>query len=86
MSEDIKQHVDTSSTEFKKGLVAGLNPTDDTKNWQSGIELGQALRDEGENTQPVAESVLKESSAPVLIGDSQGNNGSEQDEKDETEE
>ena len=86
MSEGIKQHVDTSSAEFKQGVEAGLNPTDDTKNWQAGIELGQELNGEGENTQPVAEIVLKESSTPLFIRDSQGNDGSMQDEKDETEE
>ena len=50
MNEGIKQHVDTSSPEFKQGMEAGLNPTDDTKNWQAGIELGQELQGEGENT------------------------------------
>ena len=86
MSEGIKQHVDTRSSEFKQGVKAGLNPTDDTKNWQSGIELGQELKREGENTRPVAEIVLKEPSVPLFIRDSQGNEGSAQDEKDETEE
>ena len=86
MSEGIKQQVDTSSAEFKQGVEAGLNPTGDTRNWQAGIELGQELRGKGENTQPVAEFVLKESSAPLFIKDRQGNDGSEQDEKDETEE
>ena len=85
MSEGIKQHVDTRSSEFKQGVEAGLKPTDDTKNWQAGIELGQELNGEGENTQPVAE-IVKESSTPLFIRDSQGNDGSAQDEKDETEE
>ena len=86
MTEGIKRHVDTSSAEFKQGVEAGLNSTEDTKNWQAGIELGQELKGEGESTQPVAENVLKESSAPLFIRDSQGNDGSAQDEKDETEE
>lgn len=43
MSEGIKQHVDTGSAEFKQGVEAGLNPTDNTRNWQAGIELGQEL-------------------------------------------
>jgi hypothetical protein len=87
MSEGIKQqHVDTSSAEFKQGVKAGLNPTDDTKSWQAGVELGQELKHEGENKQPVSEVVLKEPSAPLFLRDSQGNDGSPQDEKDETEE
>jgi hypothetical protein len=86
MSEGIKQHVDTSSAGFKQGVKAGLNSTADTKNRQAGIELGQELKDEGENKQPVSEIVLKESLAPPFIRDSQGNDGSAQDEKDETEE
>jgi hypothetical protein len=87
MSEDIKQHVDTSSAEFKDGVEAGLNSTEDRKNWQAGIELGQELKDEGENREPVTEILFKEPSTPLFIRDSQGGNeGNAQDEKDETEE
>jgi hypothetical protein len=87
MTEDIKQHVDTSSAEFKEGVEAGLNSTDDTKNWQAGIELGQELKAEGVNREPISEILFKESSTPVFIRDSQGGNeGNAQDEKDETEE
>jgi len=87
MSEGIKQYVDTSSAEFKQGVEAGLNSTGDTQNWQAGIELGQELKDEGENKEPVSGIVLKESSTPLFIRDSQGGNeGNAQDEKDETEE
>jgi hypothetical protein len=87
MSEGVKQNVDTSSAEFKEGVKAGLNSTEDTKNCQAGIELGQELKDEGENKDPVSEDVLKESSTPLFIRDSQGGNkGNAQDEKDETEE
>jgi hypothetical protein len=87
MSEGVKQNVDTSSAEFKEGVKAGLNSTEETKNWQAGIELGQELKDESENKEPVSEVVLKESSTPLFIRDSQGGNkGNAQDEKDETEE
>ena len=48
--------------------------------------VDQELKGEGEKTQPVAEIVLKEDSAPLFLRDSQGNDGSAQDEKDETEE
>ena len=84
MSEGIKQNVDTSSAEFKHGVEAGLNSTQDTKNWQAGIELGQELKDEGENKELVSK-VLKESSTPLFIRGSQGGHqGNAQDEKDET--
>jgi hypothetical protein len=87
MSEGLKQKVDTSSAEFKEGVKAGLNSTEDTKNWQAGIELGQELKDEGENKEPVSEILFKEPSTPLFIRDSQrGNAGNPQDEKDESEE
>ena len=87
MSEGLKQNVNTSSTEFKEGVKAGLSSTEDTKNWKAGIELGQELKDEGENNEPVSEILYKESSTPLFIKDRQGGNeGNPQDEKDETEE
>ena len=87
MSEGVKQNVDTGSAEFKEGVKAGLNSTEDTKNWQAGIELGQELKDEGENKEPVSEILFRESPTPLFIRDSQGGNkGNAQDEKDETEE
>ena len=87
MSEGLKQNVNTNSAEFKEGVKAGLNPTEHTKNLQAGIELGQELKDEGENNEPVSEIFSKESSTPLFIKDRQGGNeGNAQDEKDETEE
>jgi hypothetical protein len=87
MSEGIKQHVDTSSAEFKNGVEAGLNSTQDTKNWQAGIELGQELKNEGENKEPISDVLFKEPSTPLFIKARQGGNkGNAQDEKDETEE
>ena len=87
MSEGVKQNVDTSSVEFKEGVKAGLNSREETKNLQAGIELGQELKDDGENKEPVSEVVLKESSTALFITDSRGGNkGNAQDEKDETEE
>ncbi len=87
MSTDIRQNVDTSSVEFKKGVEAGLNSTEDTKNWQAGNELGQELKDEGENKAPVSESLSQESSGPLFMRKSPGGNmGNAQDEKDEAEE
>jgi hypothetical protein len=48
MSEDDKK-VDAGSIEFKQGVEAGLNSEEDTKNWKAGNELGQELREEGED-------------------------------------
>jgi hypothetical protein len=87
MSEDIRQHVDTNSADFKQGVEAGLNSAEDTKNWQAGNELGQELKDEGEKKGPVDEILLKEGSTPLFLRDSpEGNKENAQDEKDETEE
>ena len=84
---DMKQHVDTSSADFKQGVEAGLNSAEDTKNWQAGNELGQELKDEVENRGPVSESFLKEPTPPPFMsGRSEGEQGNAQDEKDETEE
>lgn len=84
---DIKQHVDTNSADFKQGVEAGLNSAEDTKNWQAGNELGQELKNEVENKEPVPLSLFKEPSPPLFMSDgSEGKKGNPQDEKDETEE
>lgn len=83
----IKQQVDTNSTDFKQGVEAGLNSAEDTKNWQAGNKLGQELKNEVANKEPVSESLFKQPSPPLFISDrSEGNKGNPQDEKDETEE
>jgi hypothetical protein len=87
MREDEKQHVNTNSAQFKQGVEAGLNSARDTKNWQAGNELGQELKDEVENKEPVSDRVFKEHSPPLFMNDrSEGKKGNAQDEKDETEE
>ena len=87
MSEDIKTKVDISSAEFKAGVEAGRNPTEATKNWQAGLELGQILKAEAENKKAVPDILFKEPSLPLFLRDSpEGNKGNQQDEKDETEE
>lgn len=58
MNDNIKHNVDTSSAQFKKGIEAGLNSAEDTKNWQAGNELGQELKDVGEKKEPVSESLF----------------------------
>ena len=55
MNVDIKQNVDTDSAEFNKGVEAGLNSVEDTKNWKAGNALGQALKEEGVTTEPINE-------------------------------
>jgi hypothetical protein len=87
MSEDMRQHVDTSSEEFEEGVEAGLNSAEDTKNWHAGNELGQELKAEDEKRDPVSESSIKEPETPLFMQDGRGGNkGNAQDEKDETEE
>lgn len=86
MSGDIEQHVDTNSAEFKQGVEAGLNGGKDMKNWKAGNKLGQELKAEVEDDEPVSESLLKQTT-PLFLSDSpEGNKGNAQDEKDETEE
>ncbi|MDQ5844363.1 MAG: hypothetical protein M3539_03625 [Acidobacteriota bacterium] len=73
--------------DFKKGVEAGLNSTEDTNNWQAGNELGQELKDDDENKGAVSESPVDESSIPLFTSYSPGvDKESLQDEKDETEE
>jgi len=49
MTVDEKEKVDATSAEFKQGVEAGLNPEEDTKNWKAGNELGQELKEKGED-------------------------------------
>jgi hypothetical protein len=85
MSEDIEETVDTSSAGFKEKVEAGLNPAEDTKNWQAGNELGQELKAEGAYKTTVSDGLYREPSTPLFLRDSsEGNKGNAQDEKDET--
>jgi hypothetical protein len=87
MSKDIKQHVDTNSPEFNRGVEAGLNSAEDTKNWQAGNELGQELKVEVEKKEPVDENPAPATPTPLFLRDiSDGTKGNAQDEKDKTEE
>lgn len=87
MSENMKKHLDTNSAEFKEGVEAGLNSTEDTNNWQAGNELGQELKDEREHKDPLYENPGNEFSNPLFTSDiPRGNKENLQDEKDETEE
>jgi len=84
---DTKETVNTRSAEFNEGVEAGLNSTEDTKNWKAGNELGQELKDASESKEKVSEELLEDSSVPLFMKVSPGGNkGNAQDEKDETEE
>ncbi len=85
MSADIKQKIDTNSTEFNEGVEAGLNSVADTKNWQAGNALGQALKAKSAPTELIAENPVNEIAAPLFMSDSpEGQKGTAQDEKDAT--
>ncbi len=85
MSEETQQGVNTNSLQFKKGVEAGLNSKEDTKNWQAGNVLGQELKDG--DTAPEDGGLFKESSTPLFMEHTTGGDkGNAQDEKDETEE
>jgi hypothetical protein len=85
MSREIKQSIDTNSTEFSEGVEAGLNSEEDTKNWKAGNELGQALKEDGETEEQVEVNPIEASTIPLFMRDSQeGRMGNAQDEKDGT--
>jgi hypothetical protein len=85
MSEDVKQNVDADSAEFKRGVEAGLNSAEDTKNWKAGNELGHELQGAGETTKPAHENPRHESATPLFLrGGPEGKKGNAQDEKDTT--
>ncbi len=87
MTDAIKQDVNTESVKFKEGVEAGLNSSEDTKNWQAGNELGLELKDESDNTEQISEMLLLDASVPLFLRDTGGGNkGNDQDEKDESEE
>ncbi len=77
MNEKEKSNVNTNSAEFKQGVAAGLNSTEDTKDWKAGHELGQELKNEDQTKEPVKEVPL------FLKGGSDEHKGNAQDEKDE---
>ena len=86
MNEDIKRSVDANSAAFKEGIQAGLNSTEDTKNWKAGNELGVELKEELA-VEPVDKMPSRDASVPLFIRNSrEGKKGNAQDEKDESEE
>ena len=85
MSIDIKQDVNTNSTEFNEGVEAGLNSEEATKNWKAGNELGRALKEEeGATKELLYKNPFAEASIPLFLRDNPGSNkGNAHDEKDE---
>lgn len=87
MNENIKQHLDTNSAEFNQGVEAGLNSEENTNNWKTGNELGQALKDEGDDKALADLSLDQEHPTALFMKNSpEGLQGNAQDEKDGTEE
>jgi hypothetical protein len=87
VDEEIKQNVDTGSVAFKSGIEAGLNSIEDTKNWRAGNKLGQELKEDVEEIEPVAASPTSETSIPLFLRDDfESKEPNAQDEKDATEE
>ena len=87
MTGAIKQDVNANSAKFNEGVEAGLNSSEDTKNWQAGNDLGQELKEENDNTEQISEMLLLDASVPLFMRDAAGvNKGNDQDEKDGTEE
>jgi hypothetical protein len=82
MNEEKMQNVDSSSTKFNEGVEAGLNSSEDTRNWQAGNELGQDLRDDNENTR--SKDLPKKDGVPLFMRNSGIKKSSDQDEKDES--
>ncbi|HEY8185880.1 MAG TPA: hypothetical protein VIF64_07410 [Pyrinomonadaceae bacterium] len=82
MSPNTKQDVDPNSADFKEGVDAGLDSTQETKNWQAGLELGQELKGEGEKREPASEPLRNQRSTSRFVENILG--GNLQDEKDET--
>jgi len=82
MSENQKTNVDANSREFSRGVEAGIN-SEDTKYWQAGYELGQALSNR-ETKEPVKE-VIAASDNPLFLMDTlDGHKGDAPDEKDKS--
>ena len=85
MSEVLEEKVNTSSTEFKQGVEAGLNSAEDTRNWHAGNDLGQALK--VETTKKTTVDGTEDAETPLFLRSSPGGKqGNPQDEKDATEE
>ena len=83
MSENQTTNVEANSSEFRRGVEAGIN-SEDTKYWQAGYELGQELSDR-KPKEPVEEVIHAESDSPIFLNDTlDGHKVNLEDEKDES--
>jgi hypothetical protein len=83
LSEIQKTNSDTNSSEFNRGVEAGLD-SEVTKFWQAGYELGHELHERAALEQAKA-ITQKEPDNPLFLADTlDGHTGDAQDEKDET--
>ena len=83
MSENQDPDVVANTSEFRRGVEAGIN-SEDTNYWQAGYELGQGLNDK-ETKEPVKEISQEESDTPLFLKDTlDGHKGNAQDEKDKS--
>lgn len=83
MYENKKTIVEADSSEFTRGVEAGLSP-DDTKYWQAGYELGPGLNNK-DTKAPIREIVQEESETPLFLKDTlDAHNFDAQDEKDKS--
>jgi hypothetical protein len=81
--ENQKTKVDANSSEFRRGVEAGLD-SEDTKYWQAGYELGQELNERA-TRERVQEITQSEPDTPLFLADTlEGQKGDAQDEKDKT--
>ena len=83
MNDNQETNVDANTLQFTRGVEAGIS-SEDTKYWQAGYELGQALSDR-EIKEPVKEVIHAEPDAPLFLMDTlDGHKGDAQDEKDKS--
>jgi hypothetical protein len=83
MSENQQTKIDANSSEFRRGVEAGLD-SEVTKFWQAGYELGHELNERAALAQ-VKEISQREPDTPLFLADTlDGQKGDAQDEKDKT--
>ena len=83
MSNNKETNAEANSSEFRRGVTAGLN-SEDTKHWQGGYKLGEELSDK-ETKEPVKQIIQKEADTPLFLKrSSDAHKGDAQDEKDKS--
>jgi hypothetical protein len=83
LSENQKIEVDANSSEFRRGVEAGLD-SEVTKFWQAGYQLGHELNERAALEQ-VKETTQRDPDKPLFLADTlDAKTGEAQDEKDKT--